>query len=168
MKKTLLITQLTALLVMFGCGKETLQDTATRQLDLNNETSTVLKQQYSVIQGQYVTSKNLDQSPYYVTMNLKVMSVYQDGVSTPVPKIVGNIVVSIKGKNGVKIDPISFSFNNGNYDQSTGTLALKVPGINTEGIQISCSNTNTSMLYCSWLPSASRAEQFDLILERVN
>lgn len=166
MKKTLLITQLATLLFLFSCGKETLQDTATRQQDQNRETSTILKQQYSSILGQYVTNKD-DQSPYNVTLELKMVYV-QDGINIPVPKIGGKITLTKKIKNELNIGPISFGFNNGIYDQSTGVLALKVSGINTDGIQISCTNSNTSVLYCSWLPSASRAEQFDLILERAN
>lgn len=165
MKKTILIAlQLASVFLAFSCGKETLQDTASRQLDLNHETAQALKQQYNTIQGNYLTNTTLDKSAYNVVMNLKVISVYHDGSPSPVPAIVGNI--SVVDKKNKLASPTIFSFNNGVYDQSTGTLAIKVAGINTDGIQISCSNTNTNMLFCSWLPSAGGAEQFDIILEK--
>lgn len=162
--KILTFIQLTTLLLVLSCGKETLQDTASRQLDLNHATSMALTRQYNVIQGLYSTNNTLDKSPYNIVMNLKATSVYSNGSSSPIPAIVGVILVS--DKNNKQALPTKFSFNKGVYDESTGKLAIEVSGINTDGIQISCSTTNTSMLYCSWLPSAGGAEQFDVVLEK--
>ena len=160
--------------ILFGCGRETLQDNVSREIDRSSENASVLSKRYQAVVGRYTTDDTQDTSPFWINMEVRKLPVQKDGYLTPQPSLAGSVILWNKvpgqtfadAQTGDMKAGVNFSFKNGMYDQGTQTLVAQVSATSGDPIQVSC-NSSGDTLNCDWQPNGGGATAFSFVMVKV-
>ena len=185
MKKINMALVAVTAVILFGCGKQTLQDNLSSEIDRSSENSSLMNKRYQAVEGQYTTDESQDKSPYWITLDVKRSMVQKDGFVTPQPTLSGSITTWDKSyassvSDAVSKDAsapalgngmfdtrgVSSSFADGMYDQGTQTMIVKAPS-SVAPIQVSCKVKDSNTLFCDYLLNAAQAKSFSFVLARI-
>lgn len=170
-----LIRFVPCLLIAMGlvsCGKQTVQDNLSQQMDRDRSSASLLTNQYRVTEGTYITDASLDQSKYWFSLQVKVVSVQATGSSVPVPTLVGafqswNKSAGAQAATMQNEKAVTFPFSYGTFDPGTSLLALTLSSASTNTIYVSCNVQNKNSLLCSWIPTGGQVQQFSFVMKKI-
>jgi hypothetical protein len=155
-------------LLVSGCGKETLQDAVNQDIDRGNANSKVLNDRYQPSAGYYEGTgsfKSADPSKTglveaHLKLHVEVTPKTSPGSATAVPAITGYFTILTDDKDS----SVVLAIQNGIYNNDR--LEITVSGQGIDGPIVDCRNVRSGTLHCVWIPIGGSVEGFHFILHK--